>query len=163
MQDQQTTNQSEFADVFRAPLSGRLIALDLGTKRVGVAVSDELQFTTRAVCVIERRSWKKLLLQIKELLKNFDAVGLVLGLPYNSDGSESEMSAEARRLERNFSISLEVPVFLQDERVTTYAAKGYLWKTGLSEKEARLRVDSEAAAIILSDFIDRRREMENKR
>ncbi len=163
MQDKETTNQSKFTDVFLAPSSGRLLALDLGTKRIGVAVSDELQMTTRAVCIIERGSWKKVLKQIVSFLDEFDAVGLVLGLPYNTDGSESEMSQEARRLARNFSLSLEVPVFLQDERVSTYDAKGYLWKLGLSEKEVWQRVDSEAAAIILNDFIERRNEIRREK
>jgi putative Holliday junction resolvase len=162
VQDKETTNQSKFTDVFCAPSSGRLLALDLGTKRIGVAVSDELQMTTRAVCIIERKSWKKVLKQIVSFLDEFDAVGLVLGLPYNTDGSESEMSQEARRLARNFSLSLHIPVFLQDERVSSYAAKNYLWKSGLSEKESRKRVDSEAAAIILSDFIELRNSQRHK-
>lgn len=131
-----------------------MLALDLGMKHVGVAVSDEMQFTVRPVCVLERRAWKKLLKQIIALLAEFDAVGLVIGLPLNTDGSESKMSREARRLARNFSLSLSVPVFLQDERLTSYAAKGYLTKLGLSEKEIWDKVDSEAAAIILSDFLD---------
>ncbi len=154
MQELETTNPDDLTDVFRAPVKGRLLALDLGTKRIGVAVSDELQFTVRPVCVIERTSWKKVLKQIINHLENFDAVGLVLGLPYNSDGSESAMSGEARRLARNFSLSLNVPVILMDERLTSYEAKGYLTKLGLSLKEIRKRVDSEAAAIILSDFIE---------
>ncbi len=154
MQEQETTNQEDFTDVFRAPSKGRLLALDLGTKRIGIAVSDELQITVRALCVIERTSWKKVLKQIIAFLEDFDAVGLVLGLPYNFDGSESEMSQEARRLARNFSLSLTIPVFLQDERVSSYEAKRRLWESGLSEKEARKKVDSEAAAIILSDFIE---------
>jgi putative Holliday junction resolvase len=158
VQDKETTNQSKFTDVFPAPSSGRLLALDLGTKRIGVAVTDELQMTTRAVCIIERKSWKKVLKQIVSFLDEFDAVGLVLGLPYNTDGSESEMSLEARRLARNFSLSVNVPVFLHDERLTSYEAKGYLTKLGLSEKEIWDRVDSEAAAIILSDFLQFRNE-----
>ena len=162
MQKQETTNKFDFTNVFRAPQSGRLLALDLGTKRIGVAVSDELQFTVRPVCVIERKSWKKVLKQIIAFIEEFDAVGLVLGLPYNFDGSESEMSAEARRLARNFSLSLSIPVILQDERVSSYAAKSYLWKSGVSEKEVRKRVDSEAAAIILSDFITLRNQMLEK-
>ncbi len=159
MQDKETTNQPELTDVFRAQTSGRLLSLDLGMKRIGVAVSDELQFTVRHVCVLTRKSWKKVLKQIVAFLNEYDAVGLVLGLPYNSDGSESEMSQEARRLARNFSLSLDVPVFLQDERLTSYTAKGYMREVGFSEKEIRKRVDSEAAAIILSDFIERRNQM----
>lgn len=156
MQDKETTNQPELTDVFRAPTDGRLLSLDLGTKRIGVAVSDELQFTVRHVCVLERKSWKKVLKQVICFLEEFDAVGLVLGLPYNTDGSESAMSLEARRLARNFSLSLDIPVFLQDERLTTYTARGYMRELDFSEKEMRRRVDSEAAAIILSDFIERR-------
>ncbi len=158
MQEKQTTNPEDFTNVSRAPRSGRLLALDLGMKHIGVAVSDELQFTVRPIAVIERRSWKKVLKQIIAFLDEFDAVGLVLGLPYNSDGSESEMSLEARRLARNFSLSVDVPVFLHDERLTSYEAKGYLTKLGLSEKEIWDRVDSEAAAIILSDFLQLRNE-----
>lgn len=163
MQDKQTTNDSEFTDVFRAPFSGRLLALDLGTKRIGVAVSDKLQFTVRAVCVIERTSWKKVLKEIIRFLEEFDAVGLVLGLPYNTDGSESEMSLEARRLALNFSRSVDIPVFLHDERLTSYEATGYLRKIGTSEKDIRKQVDSQAAAIILSDFIEFRNGTSGKR
>jgi putative holliday junction resolvase len=158
VQEKETTNPSDFLDVFGVPARGRLVALDPGTKRLGVAVSDELQLTVRPVKTIERTGWKKLLLQIKEILADFDAVGLVIGLPYNFDGSESEMSQAARRLARNFSLSLDIPVRLQDERVTSYDAKGRLWKAGVTGKEFRARVDNEAAAIILSDFIERRNE-----
>ena len=156
VQQKDTTNKSEFTDVSRAPAKGRILALDLGTKRIGVAVSDELQMTTRAVCVFERKSWKKVLKQIASFLAEFDAAALVIGLPLNTDGSESEMSQEARRLARNFSLSLTVPVFLQDERVTTYEARGRLWQQGMSEKQMRARLDGEAAAIILSDFLAQR-------
>lgn len=159
MQEKNTLNQNEFTDILRIPDRGRIVALDLGTRKVGVAVCDELQITTRGVCIIERKSWKKFLKQITELLAEYDAQALVLGLPYNFDGSESEMSSEARRLARNFSLSLEIPVILQDERVSTYEARGNLWKLGLDEKEMRERIDSEAAAIILSDFLDLKRQM----
>jgi putative Holliday junction resolvase len=159
VQEKYTTNPADFLDVFAVPTTGRLVALDPGTKRIGIAVSDELQFTVRAVKTIERTGWKKLLLQIKEILADFDAVALVIGLPYNFDGSESDMSREARRIARNLSLSLAIPVILQDERVTSYEAKGRLWKEGVSGTEFLKRVDNEAAAIILSDFIERRNEM----
>lgn len=159
MQEKETTNSDDFTNVLSAPQSGRLLALDLGMKHIGVAVSDELQFTVRPVAVIERKSWKKVLKQIIAFLDEFDAVGLVLGLPYNTDGSESEMSQEARRLARNFSLSINLPIFLQDERLTSYEAKGYLTKLGLSKEEIWERVDSEAAAIILSDFLSLRNEL----
>lgn len=133
-----------------------MIALDPGTKRCGVAVCDELRITTRPLPHIERSSWKKLISKIKDVISEFDAKALVIGLPLESDGSESQMSQEARSLARKFSLSLDIPVFLQDERVTSYEAKGRLWSAGKSTTgQNRGLVDSEAAAIILSDFIDR--------
>lgn len=155
MQEKETTNQSDFTDVFNAPDTGRIVALDIGTKRIGVAVCDETQFTSRPFGAIKRTNWKKVLKQVSDILMEFDAKALVLGLPYNFDGSESEMSIEARRLARNFSLSLDIPVFLQDERITSIEAKNLLHEQGYSFNEILERIDSEAAAIILNDFLDR--------
>ncbi len=159
MQEKETTKYFIFSDVFRVPTSGRILSLDLGTKKVGVAVSDELQFTVRHVSIIERKGWKKFLKEVSTILNEFDARALVIGLPYNFDGTESEMSEEARRIARNFSLSLEIPVFLQDERVSTYEARGNLWELGFNEKQMREKLDAEAAAIILSDFIEHRNQL----
>ncbi|MGI8555071.1 MAG: Holliday junction resolvase RuvX [Pyrinomonadaceae bacterium] len=153
VQDKQTTNSTDISDFSFLPAAGRIIALDLGTKKVGAAVCDELQITVRPLENVPRRSWKELLTKISALIIEFDAVALVLGLPYNFDGSESEMSAEVRRLFRNFSLSLAVPVFLQDERATSFEARGNLWKQGANNQEMREKIDGEAAAIILRDFL----------
>jgi len=137
------------------PVTGRILALDPGTKRMGVAVSDEFRITIRRLPFIERSSWKKLLTCVKDMIEEFDAKALVIGLPLNTDGSESEMSAEARLLARKFSLSLSIPVYLQDERVTSYEARGRLWKSGIKPEKTREMVDGEAASIILADFLDR--------
>jgi len=155
VQQNKTTNADRLADVFPVPAEGRILAIDPGTKRCGVAVCDELRVTTRPLTMIERKSWKKLLLDVKQIVSEFDAKAIVIGLPLESDGTESAMSAEARRMARNFSLSLDIPVFLQDERVTSYEAKSRLWEQGKTLKETRNMVDSEAAAIILRDFISR--------
>jgi putative holliday junction resolvase len=156
VQEKETTNNLDFTDVFHAPVRGRILALDPGTKKIGVAVSDELQITARPLLVIKRTAWKKVLKQISDLIAEFDAVALVLGLPLEFEGGESEMSAEARKLARNFSLSLKIPVFLQDERVSTYEARGNLWKKGANHREIKQNLDAEAAVIILRDFIDRK-------
>jgi putative holliday junction resolvase len=154
--DKQITNQ----DILSLSSQGRIIALDIGTKKIGVAVCDELQITTRPLSLIKRKSWKELLKQIISLIEEFDAVALVLGLPYNFDGTECEMSQEARRLHRNFSLSLNVPVFLQDERLTSKSAQQDLYDEGLEMKEILKKIDSQAATIILSDFISLKAELE---
>ena len=137
------------------PATGRIVALDPGTKRVGVAICDELRVAARPLPVIQRSSWKKLLLQVRDILGQYDAAALVVGLPYNFDGTESEMTAEAREMARKFSLSLDVPVYLQDERATTYEARGRLWKAGIEGKDMQRVLDSEAATIILGDFLSR--------
>ena len=153
MQDKKNANQPDFTDISDAPSEGRLLAIDPGTKKIGVAVSDEIQLTVKRVGVVKRTGWKKLLKEVISYVETYDARALIVGLPYNFDGTESEMSAEARRLARNFSLSLAIPVYLHDERVSTYQARGNLWARGLKGKEMEKHLDSEAAAIILEDFI----------
>lgn len=155
MQQKDTVNTDEFADNSNVPREGRIVALDPGTKRIGVAICDELRFTTRPLVVITRSSWKKLLDNVKNIIAEFDVTALVIGLPLESDGAESTMSAEARDMARKFSLSLEIPVYLQDERITSYEAKSRLWSEGKSIKQTRESVDAVAAAIILGDFLDR--------
>lgn len=137
------------------PATGRILAVDPGTKRFGLAVCDELRVTTRPLATLTVASWKKLLTNIKQTVSDFDAKALVIGLPLESDGSESEMSVLAREWARKFSLSLDIPVCLQDERVTSYEAKGRIWDRGVKINKTGEFVDSEAAAIILADFLDR--------
>ena len=155
MQEKETINYGDFADLGRLPGHGRLIAIDTGTKRIGVAVSDENRTVCRPLPYIKRSSWKKLLTQIQALLREYDAKALIIGLPLESDGNESEMSEFAREMGRKFRLSLSMPVFLQDERVSSYEAKSRIWRSGNKNADLRAIVDSEAAAIILNDFIDR--------
>jgi putative Holliday junction resolvase len=137
---------------------GRLLALDLGRKRVGVAITDELGLTVRPLPMLRRTNWKELLLGVAEIIESFDARGLVIGLPLNMDGSEGLAASEARRLAHNFERSLAVPVFLQDERLTSRAAEEDLRQSSLKADERRELVDSQSASIILHDFLARREE-----
>jgi putative Holliday junction resolvase len=132
---------------------GRILALDLGTKRVGVAVCDELRLTVRALRALQRTSWKRLLLAVSELCEQFDAESLVIGLPLRLDGTEGDAATEARRLARNFGLSLKIPIHLQDERLTSREAESALREAGYAGAEIKDRVDSEAAAIILRDYL----------
>ncbi len=155
VQQKETSNPRDLTDISGVPAVGRIVAIDPGTKRIGVAVCDEHRVIATPLPVIQRTSWKKLLLQIKYTLGEFDAVAMFVGLPYNFDGSESAMTAEARDMARKLELSLAVPVYLQDERATTYEARGRLWKAGLEGKVMRQALDSEAASIILTDFLAR--------
>lgn len=139
--------------------SGRVLALDLGTKRVGVAVSDELRLTVRPLRPLARTNWKRLLRDIAELCEQFDVKTVVVGLPLSLDGGEGEAAEGARRVARNLGLSLTRPVVLQDERLTSKEAEEALRGEGFSESEVKERVDSAAAAVILRDYLQRPVEM----
>ena len=132
---------------------GRLLALDPGTRRVGAAVSDELRITVRTLPYLPRTNWKKLVSDVAELCNRYDAKGVVVGLPLNLDGSEGPAASEARRMAHNLSLTLGLPVYLQDERLTSHTASEMLRAEQKTNAEVGERVDSESAAIILNDFL----------
>jgi len=133
--------------------AGRLLALDLGEKRVGVAVSDAMRMTVRALPTLHRTNWKELLRAVAELVRRFDAKAVVIGLPLNLDGTEGNAAKEARKIAGKFGLSLKITIYLQDERLTTREAEESLRAAGYSDSEVREQVDSQSAAIILRDFL----------
>lgn len=138
-------------------MPGRVLALDLGTVRVGVAVSDELRLTVRPLPTLKRTNWKQLTRDVAELCSRFDVKRVVLGLPLRLDGSEGDAAAEARRVARNLGLTLRLPVSLQDERHTSADAETAMRADSLTKDEIARRVDGEAAALILTDFLSRER------
>jgi putative Holliday junction resolvase len=134
---------------------GRLLALDLGQKRVGVAVTDELRISVRPLPVLRRTSWKQLVHTVAALVRDFDACLLVIGLPLSLDGTENAAATEIKRQARNLELSLGLPVFLQDERLTSQEAERTLRAEGYTPGEVRDRVDGEAAVLILCDYLAR--------
>ena len=159
-QEIETTNTDDSQNILSLNPTGRIVAIDPGTKRFGMAICDETRSVARPLSIVERSSWKKLLIAVKDIISEFDAAALVIGLPLNSDGGESEMSLYALEIARKFTLSLSIPVFLQDERVSTYAARGRVWQNPTASRETW--VDSEAACIILEDFLDRARSLRGK-
>jgi putative Holliday junction resolvase len=134
----------------RAPV----LALDLGQKRVGIAVSDALSISITRLAALHRTNWKQLLREVGDLVRRFDAQTLVIGLPLRLNGSIGDAAAEARALAGKFARSLTVPVYLQDERLSSAEAEESLRRDGHRREKVSALVDSEAAAIILRDFLN---------
>ena len=134
---------------FAAPV----LALDLGQKRVGAAVSDSLSISITRLEAIPRTNWKHLLRVVDQLINSFDAKTLVIGLPLRLNGSAGEAAEETRSIATKFARSLDLPVYLQDERLSSRQAEENLREKGLQGAQVSELVDSEAAAVILRDFL----------
>lgn len=130
-----------------------VLALDLGQKTVGVALSDELSITIKRLDPLKRTNWKELLRNVNALINRFDAQTLVIGLPISMDGSRGSAAQTVEKLAINFARSLALPVYLQDERLTTQEARSSLRNHGYKKTEVEDLVDSESAVIILRDFL----------
>jgi putative Holliday junction resolvase len=130
-----------------------IIAIDLGKKRVGIAVSDSLSISITRLDALPRSSWKQLLSDVDNLVQRFDAQTVVIGLPLQLNGFSGEAAAEVQGVARKFAQSLPVPVYLQDERLSSVEAEENLRAEGLRRDQVRSHVDSEAAAVILRDFL----------
>ncbi|MFL6334838.1 MAG: Holliday junction resolvase RuvX [Pyrinomonadaceae bacterium] len=135
-------------------MQGRVLAIDMGSKRVGLAVSDELRLTVRTLPALPRTPWKRLLSSLAELCEQLDVRSIVLGLPLRLEGTEGDAAQEVRRVGRNLQLSLKLPLFFQDERLTSKDAETSLRTRGFVASEISERVDSEAASIILREFLE---------
>ena len=135
-------------------ITGPILALDLGEKLVGAAISDERLVTTKRLPPLRRSNWKKLLQDVRYLLERFDAKTIVVGLPLRMDGTEGDAAANVRRLALNLAKSVPQPVYLQDERLTSRAAMENLLAEGVKPEDIPALIDGEAAAMILRDFLD---------
>ena len=130
-----------------------VIALDLGEKRVGVAVSDTLAIAITRLAALSRTNWKQLLRDVADLVQRFDAKTVVIGLPLRLDGSNGDAAQQVRNMAFNFARSLTIPVYLQDERLSSVEAEENLRRDGQPAQAVPALVDSEAAAVILRDFL----------
>jgi len=135
-----------------------ILALDLGEKLVGAAISDERLVTTKRLPPLTRSNWKKLLQDIRHLVERFDAKTIVVGLPLRMDGTDGDAAKNVRRLAQNLARSIDLPIYLQDERLTSLEAMANLKAEGLRPDEIPAFIDGEAAATILRDFLDTKQE-----
>ena len=137
------------------PPRGALIGLDLGTKTIGVAVSDPDRKLAMGVETIARKSFTKDAERLLALAAERAAVGLVLGLPVNMDGSEGPRAQSTRAFARNLAKLTELPIALWDERLSTAAVERQLIDADVSRKKRAAVIDQHAAAFILQGALDR--------
>ncbi len=133
----------------------RLIGLDLGSKTIGIAVSDPRLSVSSARTTIRRSKFAKDANVLVKLAKEEEAAAFVLGLPLNMDGSEGPRVQSTRAFARNLSQITNIPVLYWDERLTTVAAERSMLEADLSRRKRAAKVDQVAASLILQGFLDR--------
>jgi putative Holliday junction resolvase len=137
------------------PERGALIGLDLGTKTIGVAVSDPDRRLATGVETIQRKAFKADAARVLALTGERSAVGFVLGLPINMDGSEGPRAQSTRAFARNLSAMTDLPIGLWDERLSTAAVERELIGMDVSRAKRAGVIDEHAAMFILQGALDR--------
>ena len=139
------------------PATGKLLGLDLGTKTIGVAVSDGMRYTATPLETIARTKFTADAARLLELVAENAAVGLVLGLPLNMDGSEGPRAQSTRAFARNLAQKTDLPILFWDERLSTSAVTRMLIEADTRRDKRAEVVDKLAASYILQGFLDRLR------
>ena len=137
------------------PARGALIGLDLGTKTIGIASSDPDRRLAAPIETIARKRFNLDARRILDLAAERHAVGFVLGLPVNMDGTEGPRAQATRAFARNFAKLTELPIALWDERLSTAAVERALIDADASRAKRKAVIDQHAAAYILQGALDR--------
>ncbi|RAK06695.1 putative Holliday junction resolvase [Halanaerobium saccharolyticum] len=132
----------------------RILALDYGNKRVGVAVSDALGWTAQPLATLEMHGHQELLAEIKEYIDKYEVEEIVVGMPYNMDGTMGKRAEITQAFINFLRNNLELPIQIQDERLTTSQAKNILLEADVSRKGRKKVIDKLAASLILQSYLD---------
>lgn len=133
----------------------RVLGIDYGERRLGLAISDETRTIASGLEVYERRSLKEDLQHLREVVEREGAERVVLGLPLNLDGSLGPKAQEVLQFKEQLEEALSIPVELADERLTTQEAERVLLEADLSRRRRREVRDRLAAVLILQSYLDR--------
>lgn len=142
---------------------GKLLALDVGLARIGIAVCDPLRLAARPLTVIQRRSRREDFGQLADLARQEEIVAIICGLPLNMDGSEGSQAQTVRKWAERCAYALRailgkpLPVIFWDERLSTFAAQELLSADSPWQGKHKTAEDAAAAAVILQSYLDAQR------
>ena len=132
----------------------RVLGLDLGARRIGMAVSDPMGWTAQGLPTLERRSEQQVIAEIRRLVEELGVGRIVVGLPRNMDGTIGPEARKALTFVETLRASLGLPVETWDERLTTVAAHKSMMEGRLSRARRKRSVDRIAAQLILQGYLD---------
>ncbi len=135
----------------------RILGLDLGSKRIGLSISDETSILASGLGILERKSLTEDLAYLQRLVAESHIEKIVIGSPLNMNGSSGPKAQEALAFKAELEQVLRIPIELFDERLTTAEAERVLIEAGMTRKKRRGLVDQQAAVLILQGYLDRQR------
>lgn len=134
----------------------KILSLDIGTVRIGIATSDIMEIIASAYEVYRRKSLSQDVFHVAELVKNLSVGEVVIGLPLKMDGSEGQSVEMARAFGDELSKYVDVPIIYQDERLSTVSAERILIESGMRREKRKDKIDAVAATIILQTYLDKK-------
>lgn len=133
----------------------RLLALDVGDKRIGVAVSDATGMLVTPVETIHRKNSKLDVARVAKLAEDHEVAAVIVGLPKNMDGTEGEQAAKVKSFAKRIVRETRLPVHFEDERLSSFTATERLVERGIDTGRNRDLIDMESAVVILQSYLDR--------
>lgn len=150
-------NEKTLPDRGTEGMAGRILALDLGDRRIGMAISDPLRHTASPLMTLERVSRERDMERIRQVIAEQEVATIVVGMPLNMDGSRGSRARQARTFIDRIRGATRMPVFEWDERLTTVQAERTLIEGNMRRERRREVIDQVAAVIILQSYLDARR------
>ena len=135
----------------------RVMGLDIGSRTIGVAVSDELEFTAQGLKTIKRRSFAEDCEELSQIIHQFEVRKVVVGLPKNMDGTLGRQAELTFKWIKSFRQKISLPIVTWDERLSTVEASRVLIEADLSRKKRKGVIDKLAAVLILQGYLDQMR------
>jgi len=132
----------------------RILAIDHGTKRMGIAISDELKMIAQPLEFILAEPFNKFLARLKELIQEKEVEMILVGLPRNMDGSYGPAALKIQEFVAVLKDAIAIPIKLWDERLTSAQANRFLIESGVRREKRKEKVDKTAAAILLQSYLD---------
>lgn len=133
---------------------GRVLGLDVGSRRIGIAVSDPLGITAQGLETLQRRNKRHDLAELERVIREYAVQEIVVGLPLRMSGAEGTQSEKMQRFAEDLRKRFRLPVHLWDERLTSAEANRLLWETDLSIEKRAKAVDRMAAVLILQGWME---------
>jgi putative Holliday junction resolvase len=131
----------------------RILALDVGNRRIGLAVTDELGITAQGLRTLERTSKRRDLETLNKIARKYEVGEIVVGRPVHMSGGASSQSDKVEKFARELGEALHLPIYFYDERLTSWEAHELLDREGLSREEKKGKVDQIAATLILQGYL----------